>query len=187
MHMQWYNTNIHIPYNLQFVHGMIYIMHEMFSMLISRVTHRLPHTCLCQVWQSSLVMSMTPIYQAFVSSPTPNAICQWVTHPDRVNPDSYHSTLGLSDKHNRVFYLGQQNFSDSTASLLHPCKTFSDSTAGLLHPFGSFTPIRVFYTFGSFTHSGLLHSCRTFRILPRVSYTRCKNAQHTLIISHFII
>ena len=49
MHMQWYNKNIHIPYNLQFIHGMIYIMHEMFSMPISRVTHRLPHTCLCQV------------------------------------------------------------------------------------------------------------------------------------------
>ena len=103
-------------------------------------------------------------------------------NPFRVNPDSYHSTLGLSDKHDRVFSLRQQNSSNSTAGPSHPCKTFSDSTTGLLHLFESFTPLRVFYT-----HLGLLHSCRTFRIISRVSYTRSKNAQHTLIISPFII
>ena len=161
MHMKWYNTNIHIPYNLQFVHGMIYIMHEMFSMPISQVTHRLPHTCLCQVWQSSLVIPMTPIYRAFVSSPTPNANLP-MGNPSRVNPDSYHSILGLSDKHDRVFSLGQQNFSDSTASLSHPCKTFPDSTTGLLHPFGSFTP-----------PSGLLHSFGSFTPI-RVFYTHAR-------------
>ena len=51
----------------------------------------------------------------------------------RVNPDSYHSTLGLSDKHDRVFSFGQQNFSAYIASLLHPHRTFR------------ITP-RVFYT-----------------------------------------
>ena len=105
-------------------------------------------------------------------------------NPSRVNPDSYHSTLGLSDKHDCVFSLGQHNFLDSTAGLSHPCKTFSNSTTGLLHPFRSFTPIRVFYThsglshpFESFTptrvfytHSGLLHPLRSFTP-TRVSHT----------------
>ena len=68
-------------------------------------------------------------------------------NPSRVNLDSYHSTLGLSDGHDRVFSLGQQNFLDSIAGLSHLCKTFSDSTAGLSHSF------------------------KIFRILPRVSFT----------------
>ena len=73
-------------------------------------------------------------------------------NPSRVNLDSYHSILGLSDEHDRVFALGQQNFPDSTAGLSHPYKTFSDSTAGLSHSFRSFTPIRgLLHPFGSFT------------------------------------
>ena len=99
----------------------------------------------------------------------------------RVNPGSYHSTLGLSDKYDRVFSLGQQNFSVTTAGLSHPCKTFSDrpirvfyTHTGLLHPFGSFTPIRVFYS-----HSSLSHPCRTFRIIPWVSYTRVPGTPNT--------
>ena len=42
----------------------------------------------------------------------------------RVNPDSYHSTLSLSDKHNRVFSFGQHKFSAYTVGLLHPYRTF---------------------------------------------------------------
>ena len=42
----------------------------------------------------------------------------------RVNPDSYHSTLGLSDKHNRAFSFGQHNFSAYTTGLLQPLRTF---------------------------------------------------------------
>ena len=41
-----------------------------------------------------------------------------------VNLDSYHSTLGLSDTYDRVFYFGQHNFSAYTAGLLHPHRTF---------------------------------------------------------------
>ena len=113
----------------------------------------------------------------------PNTQCNFpMGNPSRVNPDSYHSTLGLGDKPDRVFSLGQQNFSDSTAGLSHPCKTFSDSTAGLLHHssllhlFRSFTPIRSLTPMQDLSDNtmGLLHPSS-------------KNSQYTLIISHFII
>ena len=42
----------------------------------------------------------------------------------RANPDSYHSTLGKSDKHDHVFYFRQQSFSAYTAGLLHLHRTF---------------------------------------------------------------
>ena len=64
----------------------------------------------------------------------------------RVNLNSYHSTLGLSDKHDRVFFLGNRNFSLRLGSLT-PKRNFPDNTAGLLHPY------------------------RTFRMIPQVSYT----------------
>ena len=84
-------------------------------------------------------------------------------NPSRVNPDFYHSTLGLSDKHDREFSFGQQNFSTYTAGLLHPLRTFriaprvththteiSNIFAGLLHPYRNFgylrkslTPVQV--------------------------------------------
>ena len=83
-------------------------------MPIPRVTHRLPHTCLCQVWQLSLVIPITPIYRAFVDSPTPNAIFQWVT-----NPDSYHLTLGLSGKYDCVLFWATE-ISAYASDLLHP-------------------------------------------------------------------
>ena len=51
----------------------------------------------------------------------------------RVNLDSYHSTLGLSDKHDRVFSFGQQNFSAYIAGLLHPYRNFG-SCRGFLTP-----------------------------------------------------
>ena len=66
----------------------------------------------------------------------------------RVNLDSYHSTLGLSDKRDHAFSFGQRNFSAYTAGLLHPRRTFwiapgsltpiqnfSDNTTGLSHPY----------------------------------------------------
>ena len=68
-------------------------------------------------------------------------------NPSRVNPDSYHSTLGLSDEHDRVFSFGQQNFSACTVGLLHPHKTFQIAP-------------RV-----SHTHT------KPFRIVPWVSHT----------------
>ena len=66
----------------------------------------------------------------------------------RVNPDSYHSTLGLSDKHDRVFSFWATELFGLHHRSFTPTQNFSDSTAGLSHPY------------------------RTFQISPRVSYTR---------------
>ena len=76
-------------------------------------------------------------------------------NPSQVNPDSYHSNLGLSDKHDRVFSFGQQNFSAYTVGLLHPHRTsrissrvsythteISDISTGLLHPYNNFGYLR---------------------------------------------
>ena len=52
----------------------------------------------------------------------------------RVNLDSYHSTLSLSDKYDHVFSFTQHNFSAYTVGLLHPYKNF-----GSCH--GSLTPM----------------------------------------------
>ena len=82
-------------------------------------------------------------------------------NPSQVNPDSYHSILGLSDKHDRVFSFGQQNFSAYTAGLLHP-HNFSDNTTGISHPYINFGYLR-----GSLT----IHK---FHISPRVSYTHTR-------------
>ena len=77
----------------------------------------------------------------------------------RLSPDSYHPTLGLSDNHDRVS-LGNRTFG---------------------HLRGSLTPIQKFWISPrvSYTHTevldistGLLHQLRTFRILPRVSFTQ---------------
>ena len=73
-------------------------------------------------------------------------------NPTRVNPDSYHSTLGLSDKHDCVFYFGQHNFSAYAAGLLHQLRTFSESTAGLSHPCKTFLD----------STADLSHRCKTF-------------------------
>ena len=74
---------------------------------ISRVTHRLPHACICQVLKSSLVLPMT-----HVSSP------HWLHYPMQVpmgneslvNPDSYHTTRSLCDKHDSVSSLDNRTF-----------------------------------------------------------------------------
>ena len=92
-------------------------------------------------------------------------------NPSRVNLNSCHSTLSLSDKRDRVFSLRQQNFSDNTAGLSHPCKTFSDSTSSLLHPFKTFSDSTagLLHPFGSFTPIQ-----KPSRIVPRVFYTHSK-------------
>ena len=51
----------------------------------------------------------------------------------RVNTDSYHSTLSLSDKHDRMLSFGQQNFSAYTVGFLHLYRNF-DSCRGSLTP-----------------------------------------------------
>ena len=51
----------------------------------------------------------------------------------RVNPDSYHSTLGLSDKHDRVFSLGNRNFDSRLGSLTPKFQAFH--LRGLTTPF----------------------------------------------------
>ena len=74
-----------------------------------------------------------------------NTQCNFLMgNQSRVNPDSYHSTLGLSDKYDRVFSLGNRNFGSCLGSLT-PKQKFSDNT--LLHPYrifrryrGSLTP-----------------------------------------------
>ena len=58
----------------------------------------------------------------------------------RVNPDSYHSTLGLSDKHDRVFSWGNIIFGLRLGSLT-PKQNVLDNTAGLLHPYKIFRTI----------------------------------------------
>ena len=70
-----------------------------------------------------------------------------IGNQSRVNLDSYHSTLGLSDKYDRVFYLGNRNFGLRLGSLT-PKHNVPDNTVGLLHPY------------------------RIFRTIPRVSYTQ---------------
>ena len=79
----------------------------------------------------------------------------------RVNPDSYHSTLGLSDNYDRVFYFGQQNFSAYTVGLLHPYRNFGSCR-------GSLTPI--------------FQAFHLRRLRPPSCFT-----PHTLIIFHFMI
>ena len=56
----------------------------------------------------------------------------------RVNPDSYHPTLGLSDKHNHVFSFGQQNLSAYTAGLLHLYRNFGSCRGSLTPMFQAF-------------------------------------------------
>ena len=65
----------------------------------------------------------------------------------RVHLDSYHSTLGLSDKHDHVFSFGQQKFR-LTPRVSYTQQNFPDNTAGLLQTY------------------------RIFRTIPRVSYTQ---------------
>ena len=77
-----------------------------------------------------------------------------------VNPDSYHSTLGLSDKHDRVFFFWATELSGLHRGALTPTQNFSDSTAGLSHPY------------------------RTFRIIPRVSNTHTKRLRMVPWVSH---
>ena len=56
----------------------------------------------------------------------------------QVNPDSYHSTLSLSDKHDRVFSFKQQNFSAYTMGLLHPYRNFGSCHGSLTPMFQAF-------------------------------------------------
>ena len=84
---------------------------------------------------------------------------QWVTKP-RVTPDSYHSTLGLRDNHDRVFpLLGNRTFW-LTPRVSYTHTEILDISTGLLHPQ---------------RNSGYLHRSLTptqkFWISPRVSYT----------------
>ena len=76
-------------------------------MPISRVTHQLPHTCICQVRKPSLILPMT-----HVSSPHRLQYSMQVLmgNQSRVNPDSYHTTRSLCDKHDRVSSLGNRSF-----------------------------------------------------------------------------
>ena len=61
-----------------------------------------------------------------------------MANQSRVNPDSYYSTLGLSDKYDRVFYFGQQNFSAYTTGLLHPHRNFGSCRGSLTPMFQAF-------------------------------------------------
>ena len=74
-----------------------------------------------------------------VSSP------HWLHYPlqvpmgnkSRVNPDSYHTTRSLCDKHDRVSSLGNRTF--RTASFLHPCyRTFRITPRSLTPMFQAF-------------------------------------------------
>ena len=67
----------------------------------------------------------------------------------RVNPDSHHSTLGLSDKHDSVSSFWATELFNLHRGSLTPTKNFPDHIAGISHPY------------------------KTFQIIPRVSHT-CK-------------
>ena len=56
----------------------------------------------------------------------------------RVNLDSYHSTLGLSDKHDHMFSFGQQNFSAYTTGLLYPYINFDSWRESFILMFQAF-------------------------------------------------
>ena len=65
----------------------------------------------------------------------------------RVNPDSYHTTRSLCDKHDRVYFFGNRT-SRLTPRVSYTHTELFGLTAGLSHPY------------------------RTFWILPLVSYTQ---------------
>ena len=82
MHMQWHITTstFHTIYNAH----MEWFVSCMKCFHAHTPSHRLSHTCLCPAWQLSLIIPISPIYGAFVSSPTPNAIFQWVANPESI-------------------------------------------------------------------------------------------------------
>ena len=106
---------------------------------------------------------------------------QWVTKP-RVTPDSYHSTLGLHDNHDRVFpLLGNRTFR-LTPRVSYTHTEILDISTGLLHPHrnsgylhGSLTPTQKFWISHPHRNSGYLHGSLTptqkFWISPQVLYT----------------
>ena len=103
-------------YNSQCIHGMIYIMHE-------NVFHA--HTPSHPPTPSHVPMPSEKIVTGNANDKQLSSPCRLTNtqcnlpmgNPSRVNPDSYHSTLGLSDEHDRVFSLRQQNFLDFTTGL----------------------------------------------------------------------
>ena len=103
-------------------------------------------------------------------------IFQWVSK-SRVTPESYHSTLSLSDNHDRVSSLGNRTFGHLRGSLtpiqkfrISPRVSYThteilDISIGLLHQHinsgylhGSLTPTQKFWISPrvSFTHSEIL-------------------------------
>ena len=87
-------------------------------------------------------------------------------YPSQVNPDSYHSTLGLSDKHDRVFSFGQQKFLTYTTSLLHLHITFWIASRVSHTHTEIWISLRVSYTHKYILDisAGLLHPYRTFHL-----------------------
>ena len=83
IHMQWYNTNIHIPYNLRCTPGMIYFMHE--NVCHARTPSHPPTPSHKPMPSVKIVTGNAndTHYQAFTGSPTPKAICQWVAIPSQ--------------------------------------------------------------------------------------------------------
>ena len=77
-------------------------------MPISRVTHRLTHTCLCKVSQLSLVVPLTHIYRALTGSPVPNASANGQLIPNQSRLLSHNRSL--CDNHDRVSSLSNRTF-----------------------------------------------------------------------------
>ena len=104
-------------YNSQCIDGMIYIMHEnVFHAYTSSHPPTPSHVPMLSV---KIVIGNANDTQLPSPCRLTNTQCNLPmdSNPSRVNPDSYHSTLGLSDEHDRVFSLRQQHFLDFTASL----------------------------------------------------------------------
>ena len=78
-----------------------------------------------------------PMYRALAGSIT-QCKCQWATNP-RVNPDSYHITRCLCDKHDRVSSLGNRTFRITPrVSYTHVTKLFGSHCGSLTPMFQAF-------------------------------------------------
>ena len=164
--------NIHIPYNLQCIHGMIYIMYECFHAHTPSHSPTPSHMPMPSV---AIVIGNANDNQIPSLSRLTITQCNLpMGNPSRVNPDSYHSTLSLSDKHDRVFSFGQQNFSAYTAGLLHLHKTFR------IIPRVSNTHTKPFRIVPQVSHT----HAKPFRIVPQVSHTHVKPFQIVPRVSH---
>ena len=147
---------------------------------------------------------MKSIYQALVSSTTPNAISKGVSKP-RVTPDSYHSTLSLRDNHVRVFssrvtpdsYHSTLSLRDNhvrvfssrvTPDSYHSTLSLRDNLTMCFHLGQHNSSAYTSSLLHLHIYFGYLHGSLTptqkFRITPRVSYTHTEISNFSTGLLH---